>query len=291
MKIDANKGLQPDIYGQVHPVETSKLLRRKLEEFDNVVKERTQTEDDTNRGLYQALEKCPELLTKAFKLLFLRAVVFDIHEAVNVFEHYWNRRTEIFGPEKAFAPMTIDSIIPEDRAALERGWVRVVPGAADDLGRAIVYIDASLHDSSLYTRTSLCRVVFYTLHAVLESETAQKHGVILLIDCSKFRFSQWDYKLIAEIAASIVGVIPVRVASFNIIRPPTFASRCMIPLAKLFVSDRLKKRVICSSGSNKSVVRRYEKYGLTKDDLPTELGGDVELNHIKWLKERRCKGL
>ena len=72
MTSEATAGQVPDIYGQVHPVETDDLIAEKLVAFDEEVEKLTDKE-----FVVQAQEKCPQLLTKEFKLLFLRAEVFN----------------------------------------------------------------------------------------------------------------------------------------------------------------------------------------------------------------------
>ena len=84
MSSQATAGQVPDVYGQVHPVETPELIQTKLAEFDNAVAELVRNEEKDNTSLCRAVEKCPELLTKDFKLKFLRCEVFHVDLAVDV---------------------------------------------------------------------------------------------------------------------------------------------------------------------------------------------------------------
>lgn len=72
MTSEATQGQVPDVYGQVHPVETDELIERKLREFDEEVEKLPD-----KRNILSAQEKCPQFLTTEFKLMFLRSEVFN----------------------------------------------------------------------------------------------------------------------------------------------------------------------------------------------------------------------
>lgn len=71
---DVTDGLIPDSYGQLHPVENDEMIANKLELFEE---ELTNLPNETKKSLKQAEEKCPDQLTKDFKLRFLRSEVFN----------------------------------------------------------------------------------------------------------------------------------------------------------------------------------------------------------------------
>jgi hypothetical protein len=76
MPIQAASGQVPDIYGQVHPVETAELIANKQEEFAIEISKLPEAEATCLR---QAHSKCPELTTEEFQLWFLRTEVFNAH--------------------------------------------------------------------------------------------------------------------------------------------------------------------------------------------------------------------
>lgn len=54
---------------------------------------------------------------------------------------------------------------------------------------------------------------------------------------------------------------------------------------------RLRKRICFHTGSNEAVQKTLlEPFGLTRDILPSELGGDVVLDQDAWLEARRKAG-
>lgn len=74
MTSEATEGQVPDVYGQVHPIETTELIQSKHKEFEA---ELNKLPKDKIVNLIKAKEKCPHLLTDDFKLMFLRCEVFN----------------------------------------------------------------------------------------------------------------------------------------------------------------------------------------------------------------------
>ena len=290
MTSEATEGQVPDVYRQVHPAESLQLIQEKLAEFDTAVDNIVKTQENNHKCLLQAIENCPELLTREFKLMFLRCEVFNTNLAVARYSQYWTKRVEIFGPEKAFQPLTLDKALSEDHVALEIGMMRVVDGVTDAKGRAIVYIDPSVQDRTKYTVLSLCRALWYTLHAALELESAQKHGVVMLLNPSDSRLSQFDRRLPKVMVPSIQGALPMRLSAMHLCYPPVFVS-IILPIIKIFMSERMKKRILLHPGTRDHVLERLNRYGLGKNILPSDLGGEVSLDHLGWIRERQSKKL
>jgi hypothetical protein len=71
---EVTKGSKADIYGQFHPLETDDIITAKLKEFEREIKKLPETD---KKWLMEAEERCPELVTDDFKLIFLRSEVFN----------------------------------------------------------------------------------------------------------------------------------------------------------------------------------------------------------------------
>jgi CRAL/TRIO domain len=279
----------PDQYGQRHPVETPELLERKQNEFQV---ELDQMPDAAKKNVVFAQEKCPDLATSdKFKLMFLRTEVFHTELAVKRYCRYWDQRVEIFGPTKAFQPLTLKDALRDDDTAVALGVFQLVPDRHDSMGRAILFVDPSKQDHSKYTRESMARAVWYFIHASLElDERVQKNGMIFLAWPHHARFPQLDRALAKIVLGSIQGALPVRLSAFHLCQPPSFF-KLIFPITKLFLTDRTKKRLKVHVGSTSEVAAKLASFGLSKDDLPEQIGGTVKLDVEKWLKERRTSGL
>ena len=64
---------KPDVYRQIHPLENATLIENKRKEFELEV---DKLSPKVKSNLSQAQEKCPNLLSDDFKLMFLRCEVF-----------------------------------------------------------------------------------------------------------------------------------------------------------------------------------------------------------------------
>lgn len=95
---------------------------------------------------------------------------------------YWNKRLEVFGPERAFLPLTLSSgiLIKEDLAALQVGLLRTLPDKVDPDGRMTCFADPSRANLSLYSTINMVRASWYVLDAALEDEDTQRKGLILI---------------------------------------------------------------------------------------------------------------
>ena len=186
----------PYSYGQKHPVETeesvSDALKRLKEEIDGI-------SDKIKANWLKAKERCPpKLVDDRHLLLFLRCEVFHVDLAAGRLIKYWDKRVEVFGEDKAFLPLTLDGALKEDEISLEMAFVQSTEHATDAEGRRIILGDPSKLDKSKYTRESMVRAFWYTMHAALEDEVTQKRGIILLLFPHHAQFSQFDRKLVAR---------------------------------------------------------------------------------------------
>jgi CRAL/TRIO domain len=292
MSSDATAGQPPDLYGQVHPVETPELIGGKLKEFEA---ELAKIPPKDKVDLAEAQRRCPKLLTDDFKLMFLRCEVFNADLAAKRYCAYWTKRVDIFGPDRAFLPLTLKeggALQDNDTHTAFGLGVMTLLQAKDPTGRSIIYFDPGRQDKSLYgNHRILVRTFWYVVHAALEDEETQRKGIVVISDPGRAKFSQFDSKVVQLMIGSFRGGLPVRLSAIHIVHPPAFIS-FIWPVVNLFLGKRLRQRVRVHSGKEEKVLEELEaKFGLTKAMLPTTIGGMVELRHQQWLASRSSSGL
>lgn len=202
---------------------------------------------------------------------------------------YWAKRLELFGPEKAFLPLTHESLSEGTKAAIERGFVTVLPGVKDPDGRGVVLVDPSRIDSSKFERVDMVRGFWYSIHAILEEESTQKRGMIALVCPRNAKLSKFDSKLDQMIMESIKGCLPLRMSCIAICHPPSFF-RIIWPIVSVIMGARLRKRVKVFMGKDEDVVGKVESIGLTRDQIPELIGGNFKVDRKAWLEGRIQEG-
>ena len=217
--------------------------------------------------------------------MFLRCEVFNEKLAAKRYAKYWNLRVQIFGPEKAFLPLTQKEALKDDQLALSTGFVRLTK-SKDFAGRNICYGNPELQKIGSYTTESMVRAIWYIFHAALEDEDTQKRGIVFMGDLRPTRLSLLDTELVRLIAVSAQGGLPMRISAIHGCSPPTIFN-VVFPIIKSLMGERLRKRIRLHAGPIERVQEELAKYGLPLSALPTDIGGEVVLNHEKWLAGRR----
>lgn len=268
-----------DQYGQRHPIECPELIEWKLKEFDEEVKKIPLCD---KKCLLGAEERCPELLTPAFKLMFLRTDVFRADDAAQRYAKYWTKRVDVFGPEVAYKRLTLKSCLKdEDYKLWPSAHVMRVGGRVTRFTQTRV-----LDDMEDYTYESLARVTWYQLHAVLDDEDVQKRGAVILIDFSNSRGSKKTREHHLKLLRSIDKSIPLRFSCAHLVFAPRWFS-AVWSMVKWALSKHQTQRVRIHCGDYDKVMSRLKQFGITREELPKEMGGDLILDSDAWLKGRR----
>jgi hypothetical protein len=129
----------------------------------------------------EALERVPRLVeSESSPLAFLRAEEYDAWAAAGRLVEHWKLRKKIFGPDKAFLPMTLNGAMAEDVEKLELGTIRLLPD--DENGRAVLFFDRIQCGNLGIDRQTAHRCMFYLLCVLAERESAQRHGLVWVVN-------------------------------------------------------------------------------------------------------------
>ena len=187
----------------------------------------------------------------------------------------------------AFLPMTQNGALRYDEKTLNTCAFTIFEHMKEPLNRRVLgFFPARLIDEHKHTNEALVRCIWYTIHAALENIDAQKHGIVVLMTLGPLKLSQTNHKFEKMMIESIQGILPVRLAAVHLCRPPSII-KLIWPIVRMFMTKRTRKRVLFHFGSFDSVSKSLATFGLKKELLPTEIGGEYKHDHAQWLEERR----
>lgn len=305
----------PDIYGQRHPIESATLIATKLHEFENEIQHAVSMHAGSKNGstilepaFLVAERTCPDITTPSFKVMFLRCECYQVENAVKRYIRYWEKRVEVFGPIRAYQPITLESIyVHNDHRPLEIGSMQIIQraksydtsqssihhpidaNAPDE--RNILWFDASKLEPTQYTRETGCRALWYIFHAYLEDIQVQQRGLICINYSAHFSMKNRDPQFTRMCISSLQGCLPIRISAFHGCHPPPlyrFAARILL----FILGERLRKRVIPHTGTNEHVnCILQNKFNISQNYIPTEMDGNLLLNVTEWLQQRKESGL
>lgn len=277
---------EPDLYGQTHPHETSALIADKLLSLE---KELLKIPPKEKEAFLRAQKECPDLIDNEHQLRFLRCEVFNADRAATRIARYWKKRLQLFGEDIAFRPITITNIFQHEPVALSLGFIRLV-SKSDTTGRPVIFTNPQVFNSSKYTVKEMTRAIWYMLESSIEIQSGQQKGVVFLGDLRNCHISQFDKTLVRMNLDHLQGCLPIRVSAFHICHAPSFF-KFIFPFLKMCLGARLRKRLHFHFGKDKDVLMKLNKYGLTSDIIPKQLGGKMIVDHDLWIKDRSAYGL
>ena len=140
---DEREQLRRDLYGQDTLIidETPELLRTSIAQLQEALEA---TDDDDKQAFLRAQQECPEYVnSETFLIPFLRCEQFNAELAAKRIVLYWEEKLNLFGEERAFGPINLDSLQESDLRVIQGGGVSLVP--SDLHGRAVMHVDRGLY--------------------------------------------------------------------------------------------------------------------------------------------------
>ena len=231
--------------------------------------------------------------TEASPIRFLRMDNYNTWAAAQRLALYWKCRKQLFG-SRAFLPMNQTgegTLNRDDSGALARAFFSIMPN--DHFGRCVLRLDPSKRaDTSTESRK---RVIFYIMSIACENDMTQKDGVVIMNMFSEPQLDQTS----REMAEIIKDALPCRLHRFHIINTPDRSGKksavkvflnTFVPAMLNFVGRDAfigSHAIVHAGKDNEDLVQELSRHGLTKDHLPTWMGGAWEYEgYMQWLDLR-----
>lgn len=277
------------VYSDVHGVsrtieETPELLQTSLLELEV---ELDLLEDyhayDIARKMDSAFVK-----NEAFRLMFLRADLFDAKKTAKRIGLFFKHKLDLFGKDHLTKSITQDCLDEESMRALYLGNFRLLE-ERDSAGRALLVNFLQPTDLSIDAKL---RAVFYTIMLAVEDEETQRNGCVGIsylvgqnttwLQLSPHRH-QWNLRL-----GELSKAMPFRLDAMQICHD-SFATRILIAVLKLGGAKDMRLRMREHFGTRQECLFSLQTFGIPTYCLPINRDGKIRTERLVEAMEKRRK--
>jgi hypothetical protein len=271
----------------------------------------------SKRAYWHALQVAPQLIqTESEPWRFLRATNFNANDAARRLAKYWETRHALFGDDRAFRPMQLNSetgaLTRDDVVLLTAGSMAILPcrrggnnNKNDSLlqphgnsnNNSVVYLDRSrLLDSGPDSTSNKCcnarlRGAFYLFTLLAGIEKNQTEGVIVLVSLVTPRVLDIDYQFCTALVTMAATAWPIKVKDiYLVVCPPKSRKKSAVDqiitnIMELVAPFEFSNRVSVLTGDSPvAILEQLEPLGFCEESLPAATGGSWRFEEFsRWL--------
>jgi len=274
--------INASIYGNLSGVkvnETPELITSKTKMFDDEI---AQMKPTKKKAFLMAVEKIPDRINDKHKLMFLRAELFNSKKAAIRCCRHWDFMLDIFGPEKAFLPLTQKGALRDDAETLKLALYSDT-GEKDSHGQHVLFVNFRSVNASKLDCKAVCRCAVYTIwNRVERDEVTQQNGMVAQMTIPQSTRT-WNPRITRQMSLYVRYGAPVRLACVHALYPGRFF-KVIFRVGRILAGE-LSSRIKVFAGTPQEVMEQMKDYGLTEDRLVEEVGGKVVLDREKYLRD------
>mmetsp|Transcript_7803 Transcript_7803/g.21759 ORF Transcript_7803/g.21759 Transcript_7803/m.21759 type:complete len:468 (+) Transcript_7803:43-1446(+) len=238
---------------------------------------------------FEAKQEAPELIqTESNPLWFVKFEQGNTWSAAKRLATYWRERCNAF-KERAMKPLNQTgegALTKRDVAAIGSGYHAILP--PDKNGRTVVFLDPSRHVRK--DLRALKRHMFYWAFLMMGNPRTFESGFVLILRIDQSSFDLFS-KSGRERQALVLRAFPYKPYALHLIpntdRPRSMLSKGIPHLLNLFLS--VSGRFWHSCDNNSQIIEALAEHGITKESLPTSIGGDWSYDNIATWQEQRIR--
>jgi hypothetical protein len=151
-------------------------------------------------------------------------------------------------------------------------------GGKDVNGRGIIWIRLRYHDPKVSKPQDLWRLVATVMLEVLKDVDVQRKGLIVINDMTGLKLKNLDPPAAKGMFGHVFPRLPIRVGRICIFNPPWVVGHVILPIAKTFMSKKLRERIVIINGFKPAELLSYA----APSSLPAELEGTLAFDEKAW---------
>lgn len=122
----------------------------------------------------------------------------------------------------------------------------------------------------------------------IEVASQEKNDIVTVVWDKESTVWEYDHKLYQKFAYFESSCWPCKFECFHVCCTPKLIARVVFPIFSALQSEQSRTRTIWHDVPESDILSALSAYGITKDMLPTEFGGTIQLNPSEWIAQRRA---
>ena len=249
--------------------------------------------EEENEALKVALATNSDVvMTETDPLQFVRYCNYDLKAAAKRLCLYWTQRKSVFGPDRAFLPLTLTgngALNPQDVKTLEAGFPALLPDATT--GQKCILVDRRKWIPTSTTEHKL-RAYFYVAKLLAQDYHSQLYGAIFCSVKVTPRNQNVDWDCMRRITGIAASVMPIRHV-FHLLCVPQkrkqsdgaeLVHSLVQTMGKIF-QTRVYTHIETEADQ---ILNKLLAIGMTKKAVPLSFGGEWRVEDwFEWCQRRR----
>ncbi len=281
LSVDEREKIYETLHGVDIPImETPDFVAQKLDELNSAI------DKIWLKPAYDLAEQKDHtyVRNKNFRLMFLRADLFDASKAASRMVNFFKSKLRLFGEATINRPVYFSDLDKGTQDCVRSGICQVIP-ARDRSGRAILAIFDRMIPTPYKNSMEMVRTVAYTSMTLMEDDRTQRNGVIALLYFIGPHPMNCDIKLNSD-ASQTLEWLPARLCAQHFCSD----NRVIKALKNLLILSWIKEvrtRLRVHNGTNTECQYALLSYGIPITSLPVSYDGSLKVaSHAAWLKKQ-----
>ena len=135
------------------------------------------------------------------------------------------------------------------------------------------------------------RACWYIIEVAAEACTDFRSGIIYLGWNKDSTVWDFDAKVYGRLSYFLKTCWPMNFLANHQCGASSIISRIVRPVMQALMDRRGRSRMVIHNGPQKEILDELSAYGILKDMLPTEMGGEVKFSQSEWIANRHAAEL
>jgi hypothetical protein len=152
---------------------------------------------------------------------------------------------------------------------------------------AFVFLCRDVFDTVAFLVFQL-RAIWYVIELLAQANTDVRSGAVMVVWDKDFTIWDYDQRLYERMTYFDMNCWPVKVIACHVFIAPWFMIKVVKPFLNALRDKQSRSRTLLHGDSDSQLLDILSNYGILKEMLPTEMGGNLQLNQAKWIANRRA---